>query len=130
MKHGANLIELDLVQPLLEYVIHQNPCTWTKILASKRKWDFGSAVLFYDHIYSNLTLSDEIGFKGTKEIEGPYVGYLEEQFWKPILLCGPVILEPPNTVLEKKKSGVYGLERSRMVLWFFVNLGVNKNPKN
>nr|KYP45063.1 Anthocyanidin 3-O-glucosyltransferase [Cajanus cajan] len=33
---------------------------------------------------------------------GPYVDYLEEQFGKPVLLSGPVLPEPPNTVLDEK----------------------------
>jgi len=106
MKHKGSLTELDLMQPPPGYPVssiklHAHEA---KFLASKRNWEFGSGVLFYDRIYSGLTLSDAIGFKGCREIEGPYVDYLAEQFGKSVVLSGPIIPEPPNTVLEEKWS--------------------------
>jgi flavonol-3-O-glucoside/galactoside glucosyltransferase len=64
--------------------------------------EFGSGIFFYDRIYNGLSLSDAIGFKGCREIEGPYVDYLEQEFGKPVLLSGPVLPEPPKTVLDEK----------------------------
>ncbi|ESW04942.1 hypothetical protein PHAVU_011G138500 [Phaseolus vulgaris] len=79
-----------------------------KFLASKRNWEFGSGVLFYDRFEYGLMLSDAIGFKGCREIEGPYVDYLAEQLGKSVLLSGPIIPEPPNTVLEENWSAWLG----------------------
>ncbi|CAL5200735.1 unnamed protein product [Lathyrus oleraceus] len=72
-----------------------------KHLALKRKLEFGSGVLFYDRLYNGLNFTDAIGSKGCREIEGPYVDYIEEQFAKPVLLSGPVLPEPSKTVLPK-----------------------------
>ncbi|XP_057450510.1 cyanidin 3-O-galactoside 2''-O-xylosyltransferase FGGT1-like [Lotus japonicus] len=96
--------ELHLMQPPPGYPVssiklHAHEA---KFLASKITWEFGSGVLFYDRLNNGLTLADAIGFKGCREIEGPFVDYLGEQFGKPVLLSGPVIPEPSNTVLEKK----------------------------
>ena len=110
MNHKGALTELDLMQPPLDYPVssiklHAHEA---KFLVSKRNWEFGSGVLFYDRIYGGLTLSDAIGFKGCREIEGPYVDYLAEQFGKSILLSGPIIPESPNTILEEKWSAWLG----------------------
>ncbi|KAL2331608.1 hypothetical protein Fmac_019189 [Flemingia macrophylla] len=91
--------------------------TEAKFLASKRNWEFSSGVLFYNRLYSGLRLSDAIGFKGCREIEGPYVDYLEEQFGKPVLLSGPVILEPPNTVLDEKWGSWLGKFKDGSVIY-------------
>ncbi|XP_014522009.1 UDP-glycosyltransferase 79B30-like [Vigna radiata var. radiata] len=110
MNHKGTLTELDLMQPPLDYPVpsiklHAHEA---KFLASKRNWEYGSGVLFYDRIYGGLTLSDAIGFKGCREIEGPYVDYLAEQFGKSVILSGPIIPESPKTVLEEKWSAWLG----------------------
>ncbi|XP_027340364.1 UDP-glycosyltransferase 79B30-like [Abrus precatorius] len=104
LRQSANMAETDLMQPPYGYPVssiklHAHEA---KFLASKRNWEFGSGVLFYDRLNNGLILSDAIGFKGCREIEGPYADYLEEQFGKAVLLSGPVIPEPPNAVLEEK----------------------------
>ncbi|XP_020237138.1 UDP-glycosyltransferase 79B30 [Cajanus cajan] len=104
MQHSGDLTQLDLMHPPHGYPtssikLHAHEA---KFLASMRNWEFGSGVLFYNRLYNGLRLSDAIGFKGCREIEGPYVDYLEEQFGKPVLLSGPVLPEPPNTVLDEK----------------------------
>ncbi|BAT92383.1 hypothetical protein LR48_Vigan05g141700 [Vigna angularis] len=106
MNHKGTLTELDLMQPPLDYPVssiklHAHEA---KFLASMRNLESGSGILFYDRIYGCLTLSDAIGFKGCREIEGPFVDYLAQQFGKRVLLSGPIIPEPPNTVLEEKWS--------------------------
>lgn len=103
MRQRGSITEVDLMQPPPGYPassikLHAHEA---KFLASKRNWEFGSGVLFYDRLYNGLSLSDAIGFKGCREIEGPYADYLGEQFGKPVMLSGPVIPEPPNTVLEE-----------------------------
>ncbi|KAK7335416.1 hypothetical protein VNO80_27239 [Phaseolus coccineus] len=103
MNHKGSLTELDLMQPPLGYPVSsiKLQAHEAKFLASMRNLEFGSGVLFHDRIYSGLTISDAIGFKGCREIEGPYVDYLAEQFGKSVVLSGPIIPEPPNTVLEE-----------------------------
>ncbi|RDX74180.1 UDP-glycosyltransferase 79B30, partial [Mucuna pruriens] len=103
MSHSGDLTEVDLMQPPPGYPVasiklHAHEA---KFLASKMDWEFGSGVLFYHRLNNGLSLSDAIGFKGCREIEGPYVDYLADQFGKPILLSGPVIPEPPNTLLDQ-----------------------------
>ncbi|ESW21716.1 hypothetical protein PHAVU_005G093600 [Phaseolus vulgaris] len=110
MNHKGSLTELDLMQPPLGYPVssiklHAHEA---KFLASKRNWEFGSGVLFYDRLNNGLMLSDAIGFKGCREIEGPFVDYLAEQFGKSVVLSGPIIPEPPNTVLDEKWSAWLG----------------------
>ncbi|KAK2350974.1 cyanidin 3-O-galactoside 2''-O-xylosyltransferase FGGT1 [Trifolium repens] len=104
MYKGTNLTEFDLIKPPIGYpnssfnlYSHE-----AKFLALKRNFEFGSGVLFYDRLFDGLNLCDAIGFKGCREIEGPYVDYIEEQFGKPVLLSGPVLPEKPKSVLDEK----------------------------
>ncbi|BAT92382.1 hypothetical protein LR48_Vigan05g141500 [Vigna angularis] len=119
MNHKGTLTELDLMQPPLDYPVpsikfHAHEA---KFLASKRNWEYGSGVLFYDRIYGGLTLSDAIGFKGCREIEGPYVDYLAQQFGKSVILSGPIIPESPTTVLEEKWSAWLGRFKDGFVVF-------------
>ena len=107
---GTNLTEAELKKPPIgfpESFIKLHAFE-TKFLVSKRKMEFGSGVLFYDRLCDGLRLSDAIGFKGCREIEGPYVDYLGNQFKKPVFLSGPVIPEPPNSTLEDKWASWLG----------------------
>nr|KYP45067.1 Anthocyanidin 3-O-glucosyltransferase [Cajanus cajan] len=75
-----NMTETDLMQPPEGYPVssiklHAHEA---KFLASKRDLEFGSGVLFYHRLNTGLMQSDAIGFKG------------------------PVLPEPPNTVLDEK----------------------------
>ncbi|KAK7272435.1 hypothetical protein RJT34_29028 [Clitoria ternatea] len=88
-----------------------------KFVASMNNWEFGSGVLFYDRLGIGLKLSDAIGFKGCREIEGPYVEYLQHQFGKPVLLSGPVIPEPTNTALEEKWASWLGGFKNGSVIY-------------
>nr|WMX26799.1 UGT79B144 [Astragalus propinquus] len=119
MSQGSNLTHLDLMQPpkgypvsCIKFQVHE-----AKHLASRRNFKFGSDVLFNDRVYTCLSLSDAIIFKGCKEIEGPYVEYLEDQFKKPVLLSGPVIPEKPNTVLEEKWAAWLGGFKDSSVIY-------------
>nr|WMX26840.1 UGT79B172 [Astragalus membranaceus] len=116
---GNNLTQVDLMQPPKGYPVssiklHAHEA---KYLASKRKFEFGSGVLFYDRMFNGMSLSDAVGFKGCKEIEGPYVEYLEDQFKKPVLLSGPVIPEKPNTVLDEKWASWLGGFKDSSVIY-------------
>ncbi|KAF7822879.1 UDP-glycosyltransferase 79B30-like [Senna tora] len=102
MLKGSDLSEADLMKPPSGFPsssikLHPHEA---KFFAWKRKWEFGSGILFYDRLFQSLTLSDAIAFKGSSEIEGPFVDYLGTQFEKPVLLSGPVIPEPPTSVLD------------------------------
>jgi len=104
MCESRNLTEFDLIKPPKGYpnssfTLYSHEA---KFLALKRNFEFGSGVLFYDRLFNGLSLSDAIGFKGCREIEGPYVDYLKQEFGKPVLLSGPVLPEPPKTVLDEK----------------------------
>ncbi|KAJ1388927.1 UDP-glucuronosyl/UDP-glucosyltransferase [Sesbania bispinosa] len=66
------------------------------------KLEFGSGVLLYDRFGTGTRLADAMGFKGCKEIEGPYTDYLEIAYGKPVLLSGPLLPEPSISTLEEK----------------------------
>ncbi|XP_058739756.1 cyanidin 3-O-galactoside 2''-O-xylosyltransferase FGGT1-like [Vicia villosa] len=107
MCKSINLTEFDLIKPPKGYP-NRNTSSFNlypheaKFLALKRNFEFGSGVLFYDRLYNGLRFTDAIGFKGCREIEGPYIDYLEQEFGKPVFLSGPVLPEPPKTVLDEK----------------------------
>ncbi|XP_061343585.1 cyanidin 3-O-galactoside 2''-O-xylosyltransferase FGGT1-like [Gastrolobium bilobum] len=118
MHQSGNMNEIDLMQPPAGYPfssikLHAHEA---KFLA-KRNYEFGSGVLFYDRLNTGLVLSDAVGFKGCREIEGPFVDYLEDQFGKLVLLSGPVIPEPPSTVLEEKWASWLGGFRDGSVIY-------------
>lgn len=46
--------------------------------------------------------SDAIGFKACEEMEGTYCKFFEKTFKKPVILAGPVLPEPPTSILEEK----------------------------
>lgn len=98
MLQGSDLTEEDLMKPppgfpSTSIKLHPHEA---KIFACMRRFEFGSGVLFFDRIYNTLTQSDAIAFKGSTEIEGPFVDYLGA------FLSGPLIPEPPQSVLEEK----------------------------
>ncbi|XP_020208400.1 UDP-glycosyltransferase 79B30 [Cajanus cajan] len=71
-------------------------------LASFMNSKFGSGVRFLDRIQTGITLSDAVGYKGCRELEGTYAEFLESFYGKPFLLSGPVLPEPPTSTLEEK----------------------------
>ncbi|OIV99189.1 hypothetical protein TanjilG_19685 [Lupinus angustifolius] len=101
---GNNKTESDLMKPPPGYPdasikLHAHEA---KAFSSKRKDTFGSNVLFYDRQYIALNEADMLAVRTCREIEGPYLDYLEDQFKKSVVPTGPVILEPPNKSLEGK----------------------------
>ncbi|RZB88071.1 Inactive UDP-glycosyltransferase 79A6 [Glycine soja] len=58
----------------------------------------------YERVLQSLGECSFIVFKTCKEIEGPYLDYIETQFRKPVLLSGPLVPEPSTDVLEEKWS--------------------------
>ena len=103
---GNNLTEFDLMKPPYGYPdssikLHSHEA---KALAAMRKNTFGSNVLFYDRQAIALNEADALGYRTCREIEGPYLDYVQKQFNKPVLTSGPVlqILENPDYVLDEK----------------------------
>ncbi|KAJ7981543.1 Glycosyltransferase [Quillaja saponaria] len=82
-------------------------------IALRRKWKFGGNVLFYERYYNGLVRSDALGFRTCREIEGPFVDYLEKEFGKPVLLSGIVIPETPTSALDKNTARGVSREDSR-----------------
>ncbi|KAK7342511.1 hypothetical protein VNO80_25466 [Phaseolus coccineus] len=91
---GIKSLQYWIISPLHEHEV--------RFFAASRKLEFGNGILFYDRISVGADLSDCIGFKGCREIEGPYVDYLETQLGKPVLLSGPLVPESSNSTLEAK----------------------------
>ncbi|CAI8617403.1 unnamed protein product [Vicia faba] len=101
-----NLTELDLMEPPPGYpdssirlYIHE-----AKLFAAKRNEFFGSNVLFYDRQAIALNEADALGYRTCREIEGPYLDYIQKQFNKPVLTSGPVIFQNSNSILDENWS--------------------------
>ncbi|KAL1294912.1 hypothetical protein HN51_055757 [Arachis hypogaea] len=64
-----------------------------------------NSITGYERVMQSLSECSFVLFKSCKEMEGPYLDYIENQFKKPILLTGPLVpLEPSNDVLDEKWS--------------------------
>ncbi|XP_057450684.1 UDP-glycosyltransferase 79B30-like [Lotus japonicus] len=101
---GANITEIDMMKPPPGYPdssmkLHLHEA---RAYAAKRKEIFGSNVLFYDRQQISLSEADALGYRTCREIEGPYLDYIEKEFKKPVLVTGPVILELPKSGLDEK----------------------------
>ncbi|XP_057950079.1 cyanidin 3-O-galactoside 2''-O-xylosyltransferase FGGT1-like [Malania oleifera] len=71
-------------------------------LAAVTVKEYGRGVTFVQRQLTSLSECDAIGFKTCREIEGAYCDYVEKQFGKPVILAGPVVPEPPTSVLEER----------------------------
>jgi UDP:flavonoid glycosyltransferase YjiC (YdhE family) len=71
-----------------------------RLFAAVSTMKFGSDVLFLDRQFTSLDQSDALGFWACREIEGPYIDYLVSQFEKPVLISGPILVEPPASTLN------------------------------
>ncbi|TXG47490.1 hypothetical protein EZV62_026784 [Acer yangbiense] len=69
--------------------------------------EFGG-IPFFERLLVSLTECDAVGFKTYKEMEGPYCDYIKSQSGKPVILVGPVLPEPPRSVLEEKWDKLLG----------------------
>ncbi|KAK7290828.1 hypothetical protein RIF29_05552 [Crotalaria pallida] len=110
MSQGREISQDDLIKPptgfpdsSIKLYPHE-----LRYLAAMRKVEFGSGVLFYDRTSTGSTLSDAIGFKGCRDIDGPYVDYLETEYGKPVWLSGPLLPDSPKDTLEEKWSSWLG----------------------
>ncbi|KAE9588597.1 hypothetical protein Lal_00003234 [Lupinus albus] len=85
------------------------------------KKEFGSGVGFYERSKRASTMADAIGFRGCREIEGPYADYIGNVYKKPVLLSGPLLPEPQISSLEEKWNLWLGKFKAGSVI--FVALG-------
>lgn len=67
---------------------------------SARRTD--SDLPFLERLFISFSECDAMAFKTCREMEGPYIDYVEKQFKKPAFLAGPVIPEQPTSALEEK----------------------------
>ncbi|XP_061345240.1 UDP-glycosyltransferase 79B30-like [Gastrolobium bilobum] len=116
---GENLTEKDLMEPPSGYPdssikLHAHEA---RVFAAKRKDVFGGNVLFYDRQYIAISEADALGYRTCREIEGPYLDYIEKEFKKPVIASGPVILEPPSTSLEEKWTSWLGSFKPNSVIY-------------
>ncbi|WJX44607.1 UDP-glycosyltransferase 79B30 [Trifolium repens] len=116
---GNNISEFDLMEPPSGYPdssikLHSHEA---KALAAKRKESFGSNVLFYDRQAIASNEADALGYRTCREIEGPFLDYIQKQFNKPVLTTGPVILENPNSVLDEKWANWLGGFKTESVVY-------------
>lgn len=73
-----------------------------KMFEGMKEFEFGSGLRFLDRLAWGARSSDVFAMKTCKEIEGPFVDYLENVEGRPILLSGPVMPEPQTSTLEPK----------------------------
>ncbi|KAL1363110.1 hypothetical protein HN51_011315 [Arachis hypogaea] len=84
-----------------------------------RNITFGSNVLFGERIFTTMVESDALAYRTCREIEGPYLDYVEEQFKKPVILSGPVLERPNASLDEKWGSWLQGFKRGSVVYCCF-----------
>nr|UUY86289.1 anthocyanidin-3-glucoside rhamnosyltransferase 1 [Aglaonema commutatum] len=56
----------------------------------------------FDRVVSCMSASSAIAIKTCREMEAPYIDYVEAQYGKPVLLAGPVVPEALEGELEAK----------------------------
>lgn len=64
--------------------------------------EFGTTMKFVHRVIMAAEECDAMGFKSCREMEGPYLEFLEKKFKKPVLLAGPVLPEPPTSGLDER----------------------------
>ncbi|WJX73527.1 anthocyanidin 3-O-glucoside 2'''-O-xylosyltransferase [Trifolium repens] len=129
--HGKGLTVDDLKKPPSGYPdsyikLHQHEL---KFLSTTRKLVFGSGVFLYDRLHIGTSLADAIGYKGCREIDGPYADYLGSVYGKPSLLSGPLLPESPKTILDEKwASWLKGFKHGSVVFCAYGSEGsIEKN---
>ncbi|KAK0579518.1 hypothetical protein LWI29_027421 [Acer saccharum] len=112
------LTEADLMKPPPGFpssMIKLSPYEARGLVAETVK-EFGG-IPFTERQLLAFSLCDAIGFKTCKEIEGPYCDYIGSQFVKPVILAGPVLPEPPLSVLEPKWEKLLGGFEAKSVIY-------------
>ena len=73
-----------------------------------KSWNLksGRGILLRDRLVTGFSECDALGFKACREMEGPFIDYLEMQYRKPLLLSGPLLPDPhtstTDTTLDEK----------------------------
>ncbi|XP_062104643.1 cyanidin 3-O-galactoside 2''-O-xylosyltransferase FGGT1-like [Humulus lupulus] len=100
---GREVSEADIMQPppgfpdpSIKLHLHEARA-WLKYRTLK----FGSDILFRHRLLTGLSECEALGFKACKEIEGPFIDYLETQFGKPMLLSGPLLPDPGTSSMAR-----------------------------
>ncbi|XP_027114332.1 anthocyanidin-3-O-glucoside rhamnosyltransferase [Coffea arabica] len=78
---------------------------------------FYSGASVYDRVLRGLNGCDVILAKTCREMEGPYVDYVTQQFKKPVLLVGPVVPEPSSEPLEGRWASWLGQFEPKSVIY-------------
>lgn len=125
---GVNFRMLDLLQPppgfpdsSIKLHVHEARASLTV-----RSQELGG-IRVDDRIIKGSSLSDAVGFRGVREIDGPFADYIAQYFGKPVLLSGPVIIPKPlslsfNSSLYDEKL-VQWLGKSKAGSVVFCSLG-------
>jgi hypothetical protein len=95
----AELMQAPSGFPDSSIVLHAHEA---RFFAAFAKLKFGSDVLFLDRVSTSSDQADALGFWACREIEGPCIDYLVSQFEKPVLVSGPILVDPPASSLEEK----------------------------
>ncbi|KDO77744.1 hypothetical protein CISIN_1g017557mg [Citrus sinensis] len=85
-------------------------------LAAATVKDFGG-LSFMERLLLCLTECDAIGFKTCREIEGAYCDCVESQFEKRVILAGPVLPEPPASVLEEEFEMLFSSFKAKSLIF-------------
>ncbi|KAH9797167.1 UDP-glycosyltransferase 79B6 [Citrus sinensis] len=85
-------------------------------LAAATVKDFGG-LSFMERLLLCLTECDAIGFKTCREIEGAYCDCVESQFEKRVILAGPVLPEPPASVLEEEFETLFSSFKAKSLIF-------------
>ncbi|KAG5235021.1 anthocyanidin O-glucoside 2''-O-glucosyltransferase [Salix suchowensis] len=102
--HFCTLAQLPLA--IFSPVINQAACSRSSRNMAVTVQQYGRNISFHErHLYA-LSQCDAMAFKTCREMEGPYSDYIEDQFGKPVILAGPIVPEPPKSVLEEKIAKV------------------------
>lgn len=78
---------------------------------------FHGGVRVFDRVLRGLQGCDVILAKTCREMEGPYVDYVNQQFKKPVLLVGPVVPDPRSEPLEGKWASWLGQFEPKSVIY-------------
>ncbi|KGN43487.1 cyanidin 3-O-galactoside 2''-O-xylosyltransferase FGGT1 [Cucumis sativus] len=63
---------------------------------------FSNGIALFDQFSTSFTNCNALALKSCREIEGPFIGYIENELKKHVLLSGAVDLEPLTTSLEER----------------------------
>ncbi|PON81568.1 UDP-glucuronosyl/UDP-glucosyltransferase [Trema orientale] len=114
---GRQLSEADVMQPPpgfpdSSFKIHFHEA---RAFLRFKNMKFGSNIPFRHRLVASLSECDALGFKSCREIDGPFLDYLETQFRKPLLLSGPLFPNPSTTLDEKWVNWLGGFKPGSVV---------------